>query len=122
MSNTIYIDLCMLRPMDAVLHALADPHRRVIVEALSAGEAAAGELGALVPIAQPGVSRHLSVLREAGIVDVRREGQRRIYRLRPDGLVEVGDWLEQRRQDWEHRMQALHTEVARGRRERRRSE
>lgn len=108
--------------MDAVLHALADPHRRLMLETLSAGEAAAGDLGALVPIAQPGVSRHLSVLREAGLVEVRRDGRRRIYSLRPAGLGEVGDWLEQRRQEWEHRMQALHTEVARGRRERRGSD
>lgn len=107
--------------MDAVLHALADPHRRVMIETLCAGEAAAGELGALVPVAQPGVSRHLSVLRDAGLVDVRAEGQRRIYRLRPQALVEVGDWLEHRQQDWEQRLSALHTEVARGKRQRRRS-
>ncbi|WP_238705453.1 ArsR/SmtB family transcription factor [Serinicoccus profundi] len=108
----------IFQAMDAVLHALADPHRRLMVEALSVGETAAGGLGALVPIAQPGVSRHLSVLREAGLVDVRRDGQRRIYRLRPQGLVEVDDWLDARRQEWEHRMRALHTEVARGRRDR----
>lgn len=108
--------------MDAALHALADPHRRVMVEALCAGEAAAGELGALVPVAQPGVSRHLAVLREAGLVEVRAEGQRRIYRLRPQALAEVGGWIEQRQQQWEQRLAALHTEVARGHRQRRRSE
>jgi DNA-binding transcriptional ArsR family regulator len=108
--------------MDAVLHALADPHRRVMVEALCAGEATAGELGALVPVAQPGVSRHLAVLREAGLVDVRPDGQRRIYSLRPAALAEVGDWLDHRRQVWEQGMAALHTEVARGQRQRRRSE
>lgn len=108
--------------MDAALHALADPHRRVMIEALCAGEATAGELGALVPVAQPGVSRHLAVLREAGLVDVRRDGQRRIYRLRPAALAEVDDWLEQRRRVWEQGMAALHTEVARGQRQRRRSE
>src|SRR3954471_1251421 len=105
--------------MDAVLHALADPHRRVMVEALTTREATAGELGALVPVAQPGVSRHLSVLREAGLVDVRPDGQRRIYRLRPAALDEVGDWLARRRQIWVQRMAALQTEVARGRRQRR---
>lgn len=108
--------------MDAALHALADPHRRVMIETLCAGEATAGELGALVPVAQPGVSRHLAVLREAGLVDVRRDGQRRIYRLRPAALAEVDDWLEQRRRVWEQGMAALHTEVARGQRQRRRSE
>lgn len=107
--------------MDAALHALADPHRRVMVEALCAGEAAAGELGALVPVAQPGVSRHLSVLREAGLVDVRADGQRRIYRLRPAALAEVGEWIDQRQRDWEQRMAALHTEVARGKQQRRRA-
>src|SRR5690349_16932623 len=105
--------------MDAVLHALADPHRRVMVEALCDGEATAGELGALVPVSQPGVSRHLSVLREAGLVDVRAEGQRRVYSLRPETLGVVDDWLRQRLTLWQHRMGALHTEVARGRRQRR---
>lgn len=107
--------------MDAVLHALTDPHRRVMVEALCASEATAGQLGALVPVSQPGVSRHLAVLREAGLVDVRPDGQRRIYRLQPAALTEVGDWLEHHQQVWEQRMAALHTEVARGQRQRRRS-
>ena len=105
--------------MDAALQALADPHRRVMLEALSTGEATAGELGALVPVSQPGVSRHLSVLREAGLVEVRADGQRRIYRLRPEGLAPVSTWLTDRQRDWEQRMGALHTEVARGRRQRR---
>ena len=104
--------------MDAVLHALADPHRRVMVEALSRSEAAAGELGGLVPVSQPGVSRHLAVLREAGLVDVRVDGQRRVYRLRPEALDQVSDWLRHRQRVWEQRMDALHTEVARGTRRR----
>ena len=110
----------MFTRMDAVLHALADPNRRVMVEALSAGECTAGELGALVPVAQPGVSRHLLVLREAGLVEVRPEGQRRIYRLRPDSLTGLDDWLQERQRVWQQRMSALHTEVARGKRQRRR--
>ena len=105
--------------MDAVLHALADPHRRVMVEALGAAEATAGELGALVPVSQPGVSRHLSVLKEAGLVEVRADGRRRIYRLRPEGLEPVSEWLLHRQQVWQQRMDALHTEVARGRRQQR---
>jgi DNA-binding transcriptional ArsR family regulator len=105
--------------MDAVLHALADPHRRVMVEALCSGEATAGQLGALVPVSQPGVSRHLSVLRDAGLVDVRADGQRRVYSLRPESLGTVDDWLQQRLTLWQQRMGALHTEVARGRRQRR---
>jgi DNA-binding transcriptional ArsR family regulator len=105
--------------MDAVLHALADPHRRVMVEALCSGEATAGQLGALVPVSQPGVSRHLSVLRDAGLVEVRVDGQRRVYSLRPESLGAVDDWLQQRLNLWQHRLDALHTEVARGRRQRR---
>ncbi|HEY7046902.1 MAG TPA: metalloregulator ArsR/SmtB family transcription factor [Jatrophihabitantaceae bacterium] len=105
--------------MDAVLHALADPSRRTVVEALGGGEATAGELAALLPIARPGVSRHLRVLREAGLVDVRQDAQRRVYRLRPEPLAELDDWLGRYRSLWEHRFQALHTEVARGKRQRR---
>jgi DNA-binding transcriptional ArsR family regulator len=109
----------MLAPMDAVIRALADPHRRLIIETLSAGEATAGELGARVPIAQPGVSRHLAVLRDAGIVDVRSEGRRRLYALRPESMTELEGWLEDRRRMWTQRLGALHTEVARGKRARR---
>ncbi len=104
--------------MDAALHALADPGRRRLVEALGRGEATAGELADLLPIARPGVSRHLRVLREAGLVEVRAEAQRRIYRLRPEPLAEVDHWLAGYRNLWEQRLSALHTEIARGKRER----
>jgi len=90
-----------------------------MVEALAAGPATAGELAAMLPIARPGVSRHLRVLREAGLVEVRQEAQRRIYTLRAAPLVEVDQWLDQYRALWEQRLDALHTEVARGKRERR---
>lgn len=79
--------------MEAVLRALADESRRTIVDALAAGPATAGELAALLPIARPGVSRHLRVLREAGLVEVRQQAQRRIYGLRPDPLAEIDEWL-----------------------------
>lgn len=105
--------------MDAVLHALADPGRRVLVQALADGPATAGELAALLPIARPGVSRHLRVLREAELVTVRREAQRRIYELRPQPLAELDDWLSHYRGLWQHRLDALHTEIARGKRHRR---
>ena len=105
--------------MDAVLHALADRSRRTVLEALGQGEATAGELAALLPIARPGVSRHLRVLREAGLVEVRQEAQFRLYSLRPEPLAEVDDWLEQYRALWRNRLDALHTEIARGKRERR---
>src|SRR5215471_3242035 len=105
--------------MEAVLRALADDGRRTMVEALAGGPATAGELAALLPIARPGVSRHLRVLREAGLVDVRHDAQRRVYSLRPQPLAEIDDWLGPYRAMWERRLDALQTEVARGKRERR---
>ena len=103
----------------AVLRALGDESRLVMLEALTKGPATAGELAALLPIARPGVSRHLRVLREASLVDVRQDAQRRVYSLRPQPLVEVDEWLGKYRSLWEHQLDALHTEVARGKRERR---
>ena len=105
--------------MDAVLQALADESRRTMLEALTGGPATAGELAALLPIARPGASRHLRVLREAGLVEVRKQAQRRVYSLRPEPLAEIDAWLGRYRALWQQRMDALHTEVARGKRERR---
>ncbi len=101
------------------MRALADESRRTVLEALANREATAGELAALLPIARPGVSRHLRVLREAGLVEVRQQAQQRIYSLRPQPLAEVDEWLGQYRALWEQRLDALHTEVARGKHERR---
>jgi DNA-binding transcriptional ArsR family regulator len=105
--------------VEAVLRALADESRRTLLEHLARGPATAGELAALLPIARPGVSRHLRVLREAGLVDVEQDAQRRVYRLRPEPLADVDDWLNWYRAIAEQRLDALHTEVARGKRERR---
>lgn len=105
--------------MEAVLRAVADESRRTLLETLARGPATAGELAALLPIARPGVSRHLRVLREAGLVEARQEAQRRVYSLRPAALAEVDQWLGRYRSLWEQRLDALHTEVARGKRERR---
>ena len=85
--------ICYIEAMDAVLHALADESRRTVLEILRSHPASAGELAEAIPIARPGVSRHLRVLREAGLVDVRPEAQRRIYSLRPEALMEVDEWL-----------------------------
>ncbi|HZR50738.1 MAG TPA: metalloregulator ArsR/SmtB family transcription factor [Streptosporangiaceae bacterium] len=104
--------------MDAVLQALSDGSRRTMLDILRGGPATAGELAALLPIARPGVSRHLRVLRETGLVEVRQEAQRRIYSLRSEPLAEVDEWLGRYRALWEHRLDALHTEVARGKHER----
>jgi DNA-binding transcriptional ArsR family regulator len=105
--------------VDVVLQALSDESRRTMLESLRGGPATAGELAALLPIARPGVSRHLRVLREAGLVEVRQEAQWRVYSLRPEPLAEVDEWLGQYRSLWEQRLDALHTEVARGKHERR---
>ena len=102
--------------MDAVLQALADPSRRIVLTILRDHPATAGELAAALPIARPGVSRHLRVLREAGLVDVRQDAQRRIYSLRPEPLVDLNAWLADYRALWQHRLDALHTEIARGKR------
>jgi DNA-binding transcriptional ArsR family regulator len=100
--------------MDAVLQALADGSRRTMLEILRDHPATAGELADALPIARPGVSRHLRVLREAGLVNVRQEAQHRIYSLRPDALVEVDEWLGNYRALWQNRLGALHTEISRG--------
>lgn len=104
--------------MDAVLQALADGSRRTVLEILRRHSATAGELADALPIARPGVSRHLRVLREAGLVEVRRDAQRRIYSLRPEPLAEVDDWLDDYRALWQNRLDALHTEIARGKKAR----
>ena len=90
-----------------------------MLEALTDGPATAGELAAMLPIARPGVSRHLRVLREAGLVEVREEAQRRVYSLRAEPLAEVDDWLGRYRALWQNRLDTLHTEIARGKHERR---
>jgi DNA-binding transcriptional ArsR family regulator len=100
--------------MNAVLHAISDPSRRTVLDQLSHGPATVTELAALLPIARPGVSRHLRVLREAGLVDVRNDAQRRVYSLQPAALKDLDRWLEPYRAMWEQRLGALHTEVARG--------
>ena len=104
--------------MDAVLQALADPSRRTVLGILRERPATAGELAGALPIARPGVSRHLRVLREAGLVDVHQEAQRRIYSLRPEPLVEVDEWLADYRALWQCRLDALHTEIDRGKKAR----
>jgi DNA-binding transcriptional ArsR family regulator len=103
--------------MDAVLQALSDQSRRTVLEVLRDHPATVSELAEKLPIARPGVSRHLRVLREAGLVEVDHDAQWRVYRLRPEPLAEVDAWLGRYRALWEQRLDALHTEVARGTRE-----
>lgn len=102
---------------------LGDPVRRRILELLADGEISAGEVGAVVReefgISQPGVSRHLRVLRDNGFATVRADGTRRLYAVDAAPLREVDRWLERYRGFWDQRLDALSTELARGKRERR---
>ena len=87
--------------------ALAEPHRRQILDLLRDGERPAGDLVERLDLSQPGVSKHLKVLREAGLVVARAEGKQRLYALRPEPLAEVDRWLEPYRTFWSRRLDAL---------------
>lgn len=93
--------------MDA-FEAIAEPNRRALLDELAGGERTAGELVATLPeLTQPTVSRHLKVLREVGLVEVRADAQRRIYALRADGLVQIDSWIERYRHYWTAHLDAL---------------
>ncbi|GGQ29395.1 ArsR/SmtB family transcription factor [Streptosporangium pseudovulgare] len=102
---------------------LGDPVRRRILELLADGELSSGEVTAVIRdeygISQPAVSQHLRVLRDNGFARVRAEGTRRLYAVEAAPLREVDMWLDRFRRFWEQRLDALATELARGRRERR---
>jgi DNA-binding transcriptional ArsR family regulator len=102
---------------------LGDPVRRRILELLADGERSAGSIGATVQaefaITQPAVSQHLKVLRDNGFASVRPDGQRRLYAVNSEPLRDVDQWLETFRRFWTPHFNALATEVARGKRERR---
>jgi len=106
------------------LDILGVPARRRILELLAEHEKSAGELVAALHrefgISQPAVSQHLRVLRESGFTSVRTDGQRRIYAVEPELLRDVDAWLEQFRHFWEARLDALGTEIARGKRRKKR--
>lgn len=93
--------------MHATFHALSDPNRSAIVAMLAAGERPAGDFVDALPIGQPTVSKHLSVLRKAGLVAVRQDANRRLYRLNPAPLAEVDAWLAGFRHFWGSRLDAL---------------
>ncbi len=92
--------------MDTFL-ALADPTRRRIIESLADGESAFGDLAGQFDLSRPAVSQHLQVLREAGLVSVRKDAQRRIYRLNAEGLDQLEEWLERVRRFWGARLDDL---------------
>ncbi len=86
---------------------LAEPHRRRILDLLREEERPVGDLVRLLAASQPAVSKHLKVLRDAGLVDVRVDAQRRLYRVRPEPLRSVAEWLEPYRLLWESRLDDL---------------
>lgn len=102
------------------LDILGDPVRRRLVELLASGDRAAGHVSRVVEaefgISQPAVARHLRVLREAGFVSARPEGPRRIYRLEPLVIDQLQDQVDRYRSLWNQRLNALETEIARGKR------
>jgi DNA-binding transcriptional ArsR family regulator len=100
------------------LEALADPTRRRIVELLVEGERTAGDLASHFETSRPGISRHLRVLREQGLVHARDEGRRRLYSLDLEPFVELDEWLERYRAFWTNRLDALDMEIRRRRRKR----
>lgn len=101
------------------LEALVDPTRRTIVELLANGERSAGEIAAQFETSRPGVSRHLRVLREHGLVRAREEGRLRLYSLDPGPLAELDEWLARYRSFWTNRLDALGVELHRRRKENR---
>ncbi|MBX9720828.1 MAG: metalloregulator ArsR/SmtB family transcription factor [Candidatus Obscuribacterales bacterium] len=93
------------------LTALGDPTRQKIVEMLAQGELSAGEISQNFDMSAPAISQHLKVLKEAGLVQVRIEGQKRIYVLVPDGFSEIADWLNHVRRFWAGRLDKLEQEL-----------
>ncbi len=93
--------------MHTALQALAEPHRMTILSMLAERERPAGDFVDALPVSQPTVSKHLSVLREAGLVTVRKDANRRLYSLNPAPLAELDAWLGRYRRFWTDRLDAL---------------
>ena len=98
-------------PPDVTLEAIVDPSRRQILDTLSGGERPVQTLVDLLPMSQPRVSKHLRVLRQAGLVEARAEGQRRFYRVSPEPLMELDLWLEPYRQMWQRSLDRLEEQL-----------
>jgi len=94
-----------------MFEVLAEPRRRHILDLLRERERTVGDLVSALGISQPGVSKHLRVLRDAGLVGVRADGQRRLYRLRARPLREIDEWLAPYRAAWRDRLDALETHL-----------
>jgi DNA-binding transcriptional ArsR family regulator len=97
------------------LQVLAEPNRQAILDLLRDGELPVGELVTRLNMSQPAVSKHLRVLKEAGMVDVRADAQRRLYRIRPEPLAELDDWLASYRKLWTARLDRLEEHLDRRR-------
>ena len=102
--------------MATAFEVLADPTRREILDLVRERELSVGELVQRISLSQPGVSKHLRVLRDAGLVEVRIDAQRRLYRVRPEPLAEIDAWLRPYRLLWADRLDALenHLDTAKG--------
>jgi len=100
--------LNILPDVETALRAIAEPRRREILRLVRDGEMAAGEIAAHFEVTRPAVSQHLRVLREAGLVTERRSGTRRLYRIRPEGIAEIRELIEQM---WGERLDVLKTEA-----------
>src|SRR4051794_33591454 len=98
----------------ALFHALADPARLRIVDALKSGECAVGDIVERMDIHQSGVSRHLRILAEAGIVQMRPEGQKRLYSLRKEAFDQLEAWVARYRRHWEGRLDRFGEALERG--------
>lgn len=95
----------------STLEVVAEPSRRFILDLLVRREMTVNELVDQLSLSQPAVSKHLRVLRDGGLVSVRRDGQRRVYRLTPEPLVEIDNWLAPFREAWSRRLDALETHL-----------
>ena len=93
--------------MTSTFDVLAEPTRRRILDELRLADSSVGQLVEKLAMSQPAVSKHLKVLREAGLVEVRREAQRRLYRVRPEPLAEIDEWLAPYRRLWASTLDAL---------------
>jgi DNA-binding transcriptional ArsR family regulator len=93
--------------MESAFEIIAEPNRRAILSLLASSEQSVGEIERQLQMAQPSVSKHLRVLRDAGFVESRVEAQRRVYRIRPEPLAEVDTWLAQFRRFWSAHVDAL---------------
>jgi DNA-binding transcriptional ArsR family regulator len=96
-----------MSPELTALEALAEPRRRELLDALRDGERPVNELVERLGVSQPAVSKHLRVLREAGLVGARVDGQRRLYRIRPEPLAALDDWLASYRKFWSTHLDRL---------------